>query len=47
MTIEVILLEIVLIAISYEVGYCRGYELRDENECEKFVKGNENEQKSD
>ena len=42
-----IAMAIVLMSLCYEIGYCNGYGLRDENECEKFVKGNENEEKSD
>lgn len=47
MTAGLILLAIVIMAICYEVGYCKGFEYRGEIECEKFVKGNDNEQKSD
>ena len=50
--IFLIALVIIFMALSYEVGFCHGYEKRDgekgfKKENEKFVKGESNEQKSD
>lgn len=41
-----VLMAIVCMALCYEIGFCHGYEM-GKNKCEKFVKGNEHEEKSD
>ncbi len=46
MRIALIIMAIMLMALCYEIGYCKGYETRGE-ENEKFVKGEKDEQKSD
>ena len=44
MKIALILLAILLMAVCYEIGFCRGYEWFLE-EYEKFVKGESDEKK--
>lgn len=44
--VGLIAMTVLLMALCYEIGYCKGYE-QGKDESEKIVKGNQHGEKSD